>query len=83
MNVRAEVVCVGVDGTEERRDVLTIDRAQLVMETLGMNLKEGKALLEGVQELMIATKSMNIWSNSCFVRRAANGAQAKIPASRR
>lgn len=54
MNLRVEIVCSGVDGTEERRDVMTIDRTQLVMETLGMNLKEGKALLEGVQELMIA-----------------------------
>src|ERR1700758_4878730 len=54
MNVRVEVICVGVDGTEERRDVMRIDRAQLVMETLGMNLKEGKALLERVQKLMIA-----------------------------
>ena len=34
--------------------MLTIDRAQLVMEMLGMNLKEGKALLEGVHGLMIA-----------------------------
>ena len=49
MNVRVEVVCVGMDGTEERRDVMRIDRAQLVMETLGMNLEEGKALLERVQ----------------------------------
>jgi hypothetical protein len=45
MKVRVEIVCSGADGTEQRLDVLTIDRAQLVMETLGMNLKEGKALL--------------------------------------
>lgn len=53
MNVRVEVVCISADGTEQRQDVMAIDRAQLVMETLGMNLKEGKALLEGVQELII------------------------------
>lgn len=54
MNVRVEVVCISADGTEQRQGVMTIDRAELVMETLGMNLKEGKALLAGVQDLVIA-----------------------------
>ena len=54
MSVRVEVVCVSADGTEQRRDVMAIERAELVMETLGMSLKEGKALLEGVQDLMVA-----------------------------
>lgn len=54
MNVRVEVVCIGVDGTEQRRDVMTIQRAELVMETLGMNLTEGKALLAGVQDIVVA-----------------------------
>jgi hypothetical protein len=53
MNVRVEIVCSSADGTEERQEVMTIDRARLAMETLGMTLKEGKALLEGVQELTI------------------------------
>jgi hypothetical protein len=43
VNVRGELVCTGADGTEQRRDVMEIERAALAMETLGMNLNEGKA----------------------------------------
>ena len=54
MSVRIEVVCANADGSEERREVLTIDRRELAMETLGMNLSEGKALLGGVQDFVVA-----------------------------
>ena len=42
MNVRVEVVCVNADGDEQRPEVVTIDRQELAMELLGLNLKEGK-----------------------------------------
>ena len=54
MNVRVELVCIDADGTEERRDVMKIERAELAMETLGMNLNEGKAVLEGLQKLVVS-----------------------------
>ena len=54
MSVRVEVVCINADGAEQRRRVLTIARQELAMETLGMSLSEGKALLAGVQEFVIA-----------------------------
>jgi hypothetical protein len=55
MNVRVEVVCVGAGGGDELRQlVLTIERPELAMETLGMNLDEGKALLAGVQKFVVA-----------------------------
>src|ERR1700736_349959 len=44
MKVRVEVVCLNAAGDERRRQVLTIERRELAMETLGMNLTEGKAL---------------------------------------
>lgn len=53
MNIRVEVFCVNADGTEQRREVLAMERLELAMETLGMNLSEGKALLEGVQDFVI------------------------------
>jgi hypothetical protein len=49
-----EVVCVNPDGSEQRREVLTIKGRELAMETLGLSLSEGKALLAGVQEMMVA-----------------------------
>ena len=54
MNIRVEVVFLEADGTEQRRETMAIERTELVMETLGMSLKEGKALLEGVQGVLIA-----------------------------
>jgi hypothetical protein len=54
MSVRVEVVCVNPDGSEQRRDVLTIEARELAMETLGLNLSEGKALLAGVQDVVVA-----------------------------
>jgi hypothetical protein len=49
-----EVVCANADGDEHRRHVLTIERRELAMETLGMSLTEGKSLLAGVQDFVIA-----------------------------
>jgi len=54
MSVRVEVICVNADGGEQRREVLAIEPRELAMETLGLNLKEGKALLAGVQDLVVA-----------------------------
>ena len=55
MNVRVEVVCVGTGGNELCQPVLTIERPELAMETLGMNLNEGKALL--------AACRISLWPN--------------------
>jgi len=49
MSVRVEVVCIDHDGGEQRREIIAIERSELAMETLGMNLTKGKALLAGVQ----------------------------------
>ena len=57
MKVRVEVVSLNTDGEEQRRQVLTIERRELAMETLGMNLTEGKALLAGVQDFVVAQQA--------------------------
>ncbi len=57
MNLRIEVVGINADGSEQRREVLTIERQELAMETLGINLSEGKALLAGVQDFVIAQQT--------------------------
>ena len=53
MNFRIELISVRDDGTEERREVMTVTKKQLVMETLGLTLAEGKALLSGVQARVV------------------------------
>ena len=53
MNFRIEVICVRDDGTEERREVMTVIKEQLAMETLGLTLAEGKELLVNVQTYVV------------------------------
>jgi hypothetical protein len=50
MKFRIEVICVSENGTEERTKVTAIERQELAMETLGLNLAEGKSILEGLQD---------------------------------
>ena len=54
MNIRIEIVCVSADGREQRRQLSGFERQELAMETLGMSLSESKALLQGVQDFMVA-----------------------------
>ena len=53
MNFRIEVICVRDDGTEERREVMNVTKEQLVLETLGLTVAEGKALLASVQTVVV------------------------------
>jgi hypothetical protein len=57
MKFRVEVVWVGEEGDELRSGVLAMERGQLAMETLGLNLSESKAMLEGVQDFVVAQQS--------------------------
>lgn len=58
MKFRVEVVCSNDDGAEQRHEVLELEREQLVMETLGLSLAEGKAILSGVQDF-VASQQIN------------------------
>ncbi|MBV9489852.1 MAG: hypothetical protein JO069_09035 [Verrucomicrobia bacterium] len=78
MKVRVEVVCVNADGSEQRQDVLTIERGQLAMETLGVNLTEGKALLAGVQAFVVAQQVREaLWINDGRAPTVASRTPAK------
>ena len=57
MSIRVEVLCVNAAGSEPRREVLSIERSELAMETLGMTLEEGKALLAGVQDFVVGQQA--------------------------
>jgi hypothetical protein len=57
MKFRVEVVCISDAGQEHRNDVVEMERHQLAMETLGLNLCESKAMLESVQDFMVARQT--------------------------
>ena len=42
------------DGDEQRSNVMEVDRKELVMETLGLSLSEGKEILQGLQDFVIS-----------------------------
>jgi hypothetical protein len=52
MKFRVEVICVNEGGAEARREVMEVERQELAMETLGLTLAEGKAILHGVQDFV-------------------------------
>jgi hypothetical protein len=57
MKFRIEVICVSEDGAEQRIEVTAIERQELAMETLGLNLAEGKSILEGLQDFVVAQQT--------------------------
>jgi len=57
MKFRLEVVCISDTGQEQRSNALEIERRQLAMETLGLNLCESKAMLESVQDFVVAQQA--------------------------
>lgn len=78
MKFRVEVVCVNDAGQEHRSDVLEMERRQLAMETLGLNLCDSKAMLESVQDFMVARQAVEDLEQrrrcpNCGVRYTAKG----------
>ena len=58
MKFRIEVVCIGDAGQQYRNHVMEMERRQLAMETLGLNLAESKAMLESVQDFVVAQQAV-------------------------
>jgi len=54
MKIRVQLCCVSETGAEACHEVLALERTERAMETLGLTLAEGKALLHGVQECIVA-----------------------------
>ena len=57
MKFRVEVVCISDSGRERRSNALEMERRQLAMETLGLNLCESKAMLESLQDFVITQQA--------------------------
>jgi len=57
MKFRVEVVCISDTGQEHRSNALEMERRQLAMETLGLNLCESKTMLESVQDFVVARQT--------------------------
>jgi hypothetical protein len=53
---RIQVVTIGEDGREERREIRFIQRTDLKPETLGLTLAEGKMILKDLQQIVVECK---------------------------
>ena len=54
MKFRIQVLRVADDGAERMKEVMEFERQELAMETLGISLTEGKAVLKGVLQEFVA-----------------------------
>lgn len=54
MKIRVQLCCVSETGGEACHEVLALERTDLAMETLGLTLAEGKALLQSEQDSVVA-----------------------------
>jgi hypothetical protein len=54
MKFRIQVVRGADDGSEQMKEVMEFERQELAMETLGMSLAEGKAVIKGVLQEFVA-----------------------------
>jgi hypothetical protein len=53
MKVKVQVVTITDDGEETTREIAYVERHDLTPETLGLSLAEGKAVLQGLQEVVV------------------------------
>ncbi len=53
MQFKIQVVAVGLDGNEVVHEITTVERDTLQPETLGLSLAEGKAILSGIQTVVV------------------------------
>jgi hypothetical protein len=68
MKFRIQVLRVADDGAERMKEVMEFERQELAMETLGMSLAEGKAVLKGVQEFVAEQQAVQNSSSSRKIR---------------
>jgi hypothetical protein len=53
MICKIQVVTLGEDGREEAREIARLERTDLKPETMGLTLAEGKAILKGLQAIVV------------------------------
>ena len=53
MICRIQVVVIAEDGSQDIRDIQSIERQDVTPETLGLTLAEGKALLKDIQQIVV------------------------------
>ena len=68
MIYKIQVVTIGEDGREERREITSIQRTDVKPETLGLTLAEGKMILRDLQQIVVESQvsSLLLPKRSCL-----------------
>ena len=77
MKFRIQVLRVADDGAERMKEVMEFERQELAMETLGMSLAEGKAVLKGVQEFVAEQQAAEFLQRERTCRHCARHLSSK------
>ena len=77
MKFRIQVLRVADDGAERMKEVMEFERQELAMETLGMSLAEGKAVLKGVQEFVAEQQAAEFLERERTCRHCARHLSSK------
>ncbi len=80
MQFKIQVVAVGPDGHEVVREIISVERDTLQPETLGLSLAEGKAILSGIQTVVVEQQASAQLKAALPVRSVGSpsGAKASI-----
>ena len=59
MTFQIRVVAIADNGPGQVHDILSLQRTELKMETLGLTLAEGKSILSEIQRLVVEHRPLN------------------------
>jgi hypothetical protein len=59
---KLQVVAIAEDGHQETCEITSVERRDLKPETLGLTLAEGKAILKGIQQIVIQRQADTCWA---------------------
>jgi hypothetical protein len=77
MKFRIQVLRMADDGAERMKEVMEFERQELAMETLGMSLAEGRAVLKGVQEFVAEQQAAEFLQRERTCRHCARHLSSK------
>ena len=73
MILKLQVVVIGEDGHQETCEIASVERRDLKPETLGLTLAEGKAILKGIQQIVIERQASTCLASYRGCRRTSKG----------
>ncbi|HUY12850.1 MAG TPA: hypothetical protein VMX16_04355 [Terriglobia bacterium] len=81
MKFRVQVVCIADDGTEQMQPVLEFERQTVAMETLGLSMAEGKAVLKGMRQFVAKQQTVESLQRSRACQRCGQHQSIKVNGS--